>query len=84
MLSSSLRASEIAALRVGNYLLGYGQASLVVRQSRGAGPEPTPWRRPLETRNRMGEVLRVRPAVAPQVWELGCELLRISERILQI
>jgi hypothetical protein len=29
LVSSGLRTSEIAALRVGNYLLRYGQASLV-------------------------------------------------------
>ena len=36
LLSSGLRASEIAALRVGDCLLGYGQASLVVRQGKGS------------------------------------------------
>ncbi len=36
------------------------------------------------TGNRMGELVRVCPAVAPQVWELGCELLRISEGIFQV
>lgn len=35
LLSSGLRASEIASLRVADYLLGYGQASLVVRQGKG-------------------------------------------------
>jgi len=35
LLSSGLRAAEIAALRVGDCLLGYGQASLVVRQGKG-------------------------------------------------
>ncbi len=35
LVSSGLRASEVAALRVGDYLLGYGQASLVVRQGKG-------------------------------------------------
>jgi site-specific recombinase XerD len=35
LLSSGLRASEVAALRVGDCLLGYGQASLVVRQGKG-------------------------------------------------
>ena len=35
LLSSGLRASEIAALRVGDCLLGYGQASLVIRQGKG-------------------------------------------------
>ena len=36
LLSSGLRASEVAALRVSDCLLGYGQASLVVRQGKGA------------------------------------------------
>jgi len=36
LLSSGLRASEVAALRVGDCLLGYGQASLVVRQGKGS------------------------------------------------
>ncbi|HSD50950.1 MAG TPA: tyrosine-type recombinase/integrase, partial [Candidatus Methylomirabilis sp.] len=36
LLSSGLRASEVAALRVGDCLLGYGQASLVVRRGKGA------------------------------------------------
>jgi integrase/recombinase XerD len=36
LLSSGLRASEVAALRVGDCLLGNGQASLVVRQGKGA------------------------------------------------
>jgi site-specific recombinase XerD len=35
LLSSGLRASEVAALRIGDCLLGYGQASLVVRQGKG-------------------------------------------------
>jgi integrase len=35
LLSSGLRASEVATLRVGDCLLGYGQASLVVRQGKG-------------------------------------------------
>jgi len=35
LLSSGLRASEVAALRVGDCLLGYGQVSLVVRQGKG-------------------------------------------------
>lgn len=35
LLSSGLRASEAASLRVGDCLLGYGQASLVVRQGKG-------------------------------------------------
>ncbi len=35
LLSSGLRASEVAELRVGDCLLGYGQASLVVRQGKG-------------------------------------------------
>ncbi len=35
LLSSGLRASEVAALRVGDCLLGYGQASLLVRQGKG-------------------------------------------------
>ncbi len=35
LLSSGLRASEVAALRVGDFLLNYGQASLVVRQGKG-------------------------------------------------
>lgn len=35
LLSSGLWASEVAALRVGDCLLGYGQASLVVRQGKG-------------------------------------------------
>jgi integrase/recombinase XerD len=35
LLSSGLRASEAADLRVGDCLLGYGQASLVVRQGKG-------------------------------------------------
>jgi len=36
LLSSGLRASEVASLRVGDCLLGYGQASLVVRQGKGS------------------------------------------------
>ncbi len=35
LLSSGLRASEVAALGVGDCLLGYGQASLVVRNGKG-------------------------------------------------
>jgi integrase/recombinase XerD len=35
LLSSGLRASEVVGLRVGDCLLGYGQASLVVRQGKG-------------------------------------------------
>ncbi len=35
LLSSGLRASEVAALRVGDCLLGYGQASLLVRSGKG-------------------------------------------------
>jgi len=35
LLSSGLRASEIAGLQVRDCLLGYGQASLVVRQGKG-------------------------------------------------
>ncbi len=35
LLSSGLRASEVASLRVGDCLLGYDQASLVVRQGKG-------------------------------------------------
>ncbi len=35
LLSSGLRASEVAALQIGDCLLGYGQASLVVRQGKG-------------------------------------------------
>lgn len=35
LLSTGLRASEIASLRIGDCLLGYGQASLVVRQGKG-------------------------------------------------
>ena len=35
LLSSGLRASEVAAHRVSDCLLGYGQASLVVRQGKG-------------------------------------------------
>ncbi len=35
LLSSGLRGSEVASLRVGDCLLGYGQASLVVRQGKG-------------------------------------------------
>jgi len=35
LLSSGLRASEVAFLRVGDCLLGYGQGSLVVRQGKG-------------------------------------------------
>ena len=35
LLSSGLRASEVASLRVRDCLLGYGQASLVVRQGKG-------------------------------------------------
>lgn len=35
LLSSGLRASEAAALRVGDCLLGYGQAALVVREGKG-------------------------------------------------
>ncbi len=36
LLSSGLRASEVASLRVGDCLLGYGQASLVIRQGKGS------------------------------------------------
>ena len=36
LLSSGLRASEVAGLQVGDCLLGYGQASLVVRQGKGS------------------------------------------------
>ena len=35
LLSSGLRATEVADLQVGSYLLGYGQASLVVRHGKG-------------------------------------------------
>jgi site-specific recombinase XerD len=35
LLSSGLRASEVASLQVRDCLLGYGQASLVVRQGKG-------------------------------------------------
>ena len=35
LLSSGLRASEVASLQAGDCLLGYGQASLVVRQGKG-------------------------------------------------
>ena len=35
LLSSGLRASEVAALRMGDCLLGYGQASLVVQNGKG-------------------------------------------------
>jgi site-specific recombinase XerD len=35
LLSSGLRGSEVASLRVGDCLVGYGQASLVVRQGKG-------------------------------------------------
>jgi len=35
LLSSGLRASEVAGLQVRDCLLGYGQASLVVRQGKG-------------------------------------------------
>jgi integrase/recombinase XerD len=35
LLSSGHRASEVAALQVGHCLLGYGQASLLVRQGKG-------------------------------------------------
>jgi integrase/recombinase XerD len=35
LLSSGLRASEVASLRVGDCLLGYGQSLLVVRQGKG-------------------------------------------------
>ena len=35
LLSSGLRASEIAALRVGDCLLGYGQSSLIVQNGKG-------------------------------------------------
>ncbi len=35
------------------------------------------------TRNRTVKLVRIAAAVAPQLWELGCELLRISEGILQ-
>jgi len=35
LLSSGLRASEVAALRVRDCLLGYGQSALVVRQGKG-------------------------------------------------
>ena len=35
LLSSGLRASEVAGLRVRDCLLGYGQASLVVRPGKG-------------------------------------------------
>lgn len=36
LLSSGLRASEVAALRVGDCLLGYGQSSLVVQNGKGS------------------------------------------------
>lgn len=36
LLSSGLRASEVAALRVADCLLGYGQAALLVRQGKGS------------------------------------------------
>ncbi len=36
LLSSGLRASEVAALRVEDCLLGYGQASLLVRSGKGS------------------------------------------------
>ncbi len=36
LLSSGLRASEVSALQVRDCLLGYGQASLVVRQGKGS------------------------------------------------
>ncbi len=39
---------------------------------------------PIVTRNRIVKLVRVRPAVAPQVWELGCELLQISEGNSQV
>ena len=35
LLSSGLRASEAAALRLGDCLLGYGQSSLLVRHGKG-------------------------------------------------
>ncbi len=35
LLCSGLRASEIAALRIGDCLLGYGQSALVVRHGKG-------------------------------------------------
>jgi integrase/recombinase XerD len=35
LLSSGLRASEVAALRVGDRLLGYGQSSLIVQNGKG-------------------------------------------------
>jgi site-specific recombinase XerD len=35
LLSSGLRASEVAGLRLGDCLLGYGQSALVVRQGKG-------------------------------------------------
>ncbi len=35
LLSSGLRAPEIASLRVADCLLGYGQAALLVRQGKG-------------------------------------------------
>jgi site-specific recombinase XerD len=35
LLSSGLRASEVASLQVGDCLLGYGRALLVVRQGKG-------------------------------------------------
>jgi site-specific recombinase XerD len=35
LLSSGLRASEVAALRVGDCLLGYGQSSLIVQNGKG-------------------------------------------------
>ena len=35
LLSSGLRASEVAALRIGDCLLGYGQSSLTVRRGKG-------------------------------------------------
>lgn len=35
LLASGLRASEVAALRLGDCLLGYGQSSLVVRHGKG-------------------------------------------------
>ncbi len=36
LLSSGLRASEVSALHVRDCLLGYGQASLVVRHGKGS------------------------------------------------
>jgi len=43
LLSSGLRASEIAGLRVGDCLLGCGQASLIVQNGKAGRPGRPSW-----------------------------------------